>query len=399
MAASSPVCNLNVVIWYFLRGENTMSLALNRRYVAALVGGFSLMISAASLAATPAKHEKKHVDADPVVMSFATVGDSREEPSASLSAQNKIWLQNTQAWSRILREIQTAKPHALFFNGDMIMGYTTDKPTLNRQYAFWRGMVAGLIEAGTYVIPVPGNHEVQEKFKDEAGKTKKVAREANENTWRENMGDLIVDPTRWKNAVGGEFSAFDPKNTPAIGGEDKITTDQSQLSYSFDYAGIHFAVINTDPVGNDGHAPAAWLKQDFTAAKARGAKRFFVFGHKPAATYYFKPGIDFEGMDKYPDNQEAFWSTIEAFNATYFCGHEHVFSMLQPAKDKGGKAWQVMVGSGGSPFSAEADTGKAEDRMYAWALVKTHASGKTEVEIYGFDEKYGPTKLMRKLDL
>ncbi|QLI81651.1 metallophosphoesterase [Chitinibacter fontanus] len=336
---------------------------------------------------------------DPVVATFATVGDSREEPSDKLNAQDKIWLQNTKAWSRIMREIQTQKPHALFFNGDMIMGYTTDKNALNRQYAYWRGMVTTLQENGTYVLPVPGNHEVQEKFKDN-GKTKKIARQSNEDSWRENMGDLIVDAGRWKATVGSDLQAFDVKNVPQIGSADNISTDQSQLSYSFDFAGQHFAVINTDPVGNDGHAPAAWLAADFAQAKARGAKRFFVFGHKPAYTYFYKPGIDLEGMDKFPENQQAFWQTIEQYGATYFCGHEHIYNVMQPTLASGGKAYQVMVGSGGSPFSAEpADSQNPNDRMYAWAVVKVHASGKVVIEAHGFDERYGPTRLLKRVTL
>ncbi|NHQ88117.1 hypothetical protein HA050_18585 [Iodobacter sp. HSC-16F04] len=338
-------------------------------------------------------------EADPVVASFATVGDSRAEPSNILNGQDRIWLQNTKAWSRILREIQQQKPHALFFNGDMIMGYTTNKAELNRQYAYWRGMVTGLQESGTYVVPVPGNHEVQEKFKED-GKTKKIARQSNEDSWRENMGDLIVDAARWKNAVGSHFSAFNPRNAPQIGSADKISTDQSQLSYSFDFAGVHFAVINTDPVGHDGHAPVAWLRDDLAQAKARGAKRQFVFGHKPAYTYFYKAGIELEGLDKFPEHQQAFWQVIEDADASYFCGHEHIYNAVQPTKNKGGKAWQVMVGSGGSPFSADVgETSLPEDRFYAWALVKVRASGKVEVDSYGFDDQYGPTKLIKHIDM
>jgi len=122
--------------------------------------------------------------ADPVVLSFATVGDSRQDPAKvdstqkPLSQQDYQWLQNSKAWSRLMREISAQKPHMLFFNGDMIMGYgNADVSTVSTtsvagvvnsdlvryytQSALWRGMVAPLIEAGTYVVPVAGNHEVQ----------------------------------------------------------------------------------------------------------------------------------------------------------------------------------------------------------------------------------------------
>jgi hypothetical protein len=105
----------------------------------------------------PIGHEGR--DGDDVVLSFATVGDSRQEPgTAGISPQDAIWLQNTQVWSRIMREVREQGPQMLFFNGDMIMGYADgadakSHETMNRQYGFWRGMVTQLLECGTYVVP------------------------------------------------------------------------------------------------------------------------------------------------------------------------------------------------------------------------------------------------------
>ena len=49
------------------------------------------------------------------------------------------------------REIARRGPELPFFNGDMIMGYAdssvpANNEDMNRQYAFWRGMVSQLIE-------------------------------------------------------------------------------------------------------------------------------------------------------------------------------------------------------------------------------------------------------------
>ena len=69
--------------------------------------GAALAASAAALA--PLAHAS-----DPLVMSFSTVGDSRQDPQpgkvdptqvAANLEQEKHWLQNTKAWSRILRPI------------------------------------------------------------------------------------------------------------------------------------------------------------------------------------------------------------------------------------------------------------------------------------------------------
>ena len=359
-------------------------------------------------------HEEEHENRDPVVLTFSTVGDSRQDPvtfdptTGPLSGQDKIWLQNTKAWSRIIRSVEAQKSKLLFFNGDMIMGYGLAGPTPSnsvadvvgsdlmafyRQYGFWRGMVAPLMEAGTYVVPVAGNHEVQSK---PLGKKAQVE---NENAWRANMGDLIIDTARFKSIVGTDATNVNVQNNAAY---DGLSTDQSQLSYSFVVGDSHFAVVNTDPVGRDNVAPSSWLASDLGAAAGRGAKHYFVFGHKPAYTYYFgtntppNPGVS--GLDKIPASRDAFWNVIEQYGATYFCGHEHEFDMAQPK----GAAWQVLVGSGGSPWDAkqgEVTLNPTTDRSYAWATVKVRRSGKVDITAYGFSDAYGPTRVLKRVTL
>jgi hypothetical protein len=358
---------------------------------------------------------------DPVVLSFSTVGDSRQDPvnpdatTLPVSGQDAKWLQNTKAWSRIIRSVENQRSDFLFFNGDMIMGYgnavaptdatvpgvlKSDLMAFYKQYGFWRGMVADLMETGTYVVPVPGNHEVQCKKCGPGGS--KAAQEVNENAWRDNMGDLILDTSRLSTMFPDWASAsyYDADNHPQVGGLDPVGTEQNQLSYSFDFRGTHFVVMNTDAVGYDGHAPVNWLADDLAAAKARGAEHFFVFGHKPAYSYHYE-GSDpkASGFDADPVNQKAFWDLMEQDGGTYFCGHEHIFNMTQPRAGTGGKAWQVLVGSGGSPFESSVATSVPSDRMYAWATVKVRQSGKVEIRAYGFDDQYGPTKLIQKAKL
>ncbi|NWJ41569.1 MAG: metallophosphoesterase [Geothrix sp.] len=378
-----------------------------------VLGHFAVALIVSSVAVAAA-HGNESEDRDPVVLKFSTVGDSRQDPVAfdpttgPLSAQDKIWLQNSKAWSRIMRSIEDERSSLLFFNGDMIMGYGlagpapsnsvvdvvgSDLMAFYRQYAFWRGMVAPLMEAGTYVVPVAGNHEVQSK---PLGKKAQIE---NENAWRANMGDLIIDTARFKAIVGTEATNVNVQNN---GVYDGLATDQSQLSYSFDVGDVHFAVVNTDPVGKDNVAPAGWLATDFGAAAARGARHFFAFGHKPAYTYYFgtntpaNPGIS--GLDKLPASRDAFWNVIEQYHATYFCGHEHEFNLMQPR----GAAWQVIVGSGGSPFDAkpgEVTLNPATDRTYAWATVAIHRSGKVTLTARGFNDTFGPTHILKQVKL
>jgi len=328
----------------------------------------------------------------PVIFTFATIGDSRQDPQLpGNSAQDERWLQSTAIFSRMLHEIEQRKPQALVFNGDMIYGYSSDATVIDRQYAFWRGMVAGLMERGTYVLPVPGNHEVQLPMPKAGGGTVKQAAVAQENAWRANMGDLILNEPLWRRTSGTAPAAWGPENAPRIG-SDGITTDQRQLSYSFDSGTIHFAVINTDPAGFDASAPAAWLERDFAAAKARGAKHYFVFGHKPAFTYVpqfaggpAKVKEKEDGFDSRLAVRDRFWDLMEAYGATYFCGHQHVYHASQPRKSAGGKAWQVIVGTAGSPLSIK--PGKSDnpfDALYAWAEVSVHADGSVDIVVRGF---------------
>jgi hypothetical protein len=400
--------------------------------------GFALCAAFIAAAGGPALAQTSKTEraaaVSPVVLTFSTVGDSRQDPitydqpsvGANLTGQDKIWLQNTKAFARILRTMQAQKASMLFFNGDLIHGYgwgsfgytsnaaqtaivgplapaTTadivgsDLMKFYQQYGFWRGMVAPFIETGMVVFPVPGNHETVCKACPKNSDGQRVAKVENEQAWGANMGDLILDTTRFTQILGSAPVA--PNFGPVSGtSPDGLTTDQSKLGYSFDFNGLHFAVINTDPVGAETSAPTQWLAADLAAAKARGVKKIFVFGHKPAFTYSYKVdnSVVGAGLDATPTTtakRDAFWNVIEQNGATYFCGHEHIYNVSQP---KGG-AYQVIVGAGGSPFDAKfGDITKnpATDRSYSWATVKVRQDGSVDITGYGFDENFGPTTVI-----
>lgn len=409
--------------------------------------------------ATPMDHSRAGSGVDPVVFTFSTVGDTRQDPdhpdpttleppvSGQMLAQDRHWLQNSRAWARIVHEVETQKAKMLIVNGDMIMGYgrasvppawTTKAPDvatvansdigrMQREYAYWRGMVAGLFEAGTYVLPVPGNHEMQcsDSVTTQPGACPKGkwAQIENEAAWRDNMGDLIFATDHFRRVTGlvaSDVQGTDPASAP--GATEGFATDQSQLSYSFDVATeagrLHFAIINTYAVGRDGQAPVRWLADDLGRARARGAVRLFVFGHKPARNYNAwahlgrtlpPDGLDPVAPGQAPDSR-AFWQVIVDNGATYFAGHQHIMHLDRiaapdtPVGTSGRSAWQVLVGSGGSPFEVEYAgrcpdckapvLNEPTDRHYAWATVKVHRSGRTTLEVWGFDDRFGPTRLL-----
>ena len=121
---------------------------------------------------------------------------------------------------------------------------------------------------------VPGGHSTRRQTPVPGG-TAKLAQPVNEDAWRANMADLILDDARFL-SLFQELPAFESVGDNRVAGDGPggamLATDQSKLSYSFDFHGSHFAIINTDPVGNDSHAPVNWLAGDLDAAKKRGVK-------------------------------------------------------------------------------------------------------------------------------
>jgi hypothetical protein len=473
---------------------------------------------------------------DPVIFSFATVGDSRQDPASPdpttlianptptttggapsvtgvLLPQDKQFLQNSAAWDVIQAGIQAQGPNMLFFNGDMIYGYgrpilpsawagtqpgswTTAQMVVPDtiyeyvQYAYWRGSISNLFFNNIYVIPVPGNHETQCSYsaapyssgssnpncntKTQGNLTGKTAYADNENAFRANVGDLIQDLTtnyRFSNVTGffatnvtglTAATAPGPSTTACTplgvtsngscvysagtpGNNGPITDTQEMLDYSFDIpipgpSGptgapllLHFAVINTDPSGSDATAPSDWLAGDLAAAAARGSAagaivKYFVFGHKPAFTYDYTVGgsVAYGASNPGPggldDNtivgaadtyRNLFWAVIAQYNATYFSGHEHIPNVQRFADPTGvskNTPFQVIVGSGGSPFDDKEPSPGTEpvkvaptDRYYGWALVSVHQSGNVTLSMTGFPDTSiafgGPTQDMMNYDV
>ena len=76
--------------------------------------------------------------------------------------------------------------------------------------------------------------------------------------------------------------------------------------------------------------------------------------------------------------------------------------MMQPRALTGGKSWQVLVGSGGSPFDAkpaDVTVNPGTDRLYAWATVSILKNGKVKISAYGFDDQFGPTRRIQTIVL
>lgn len=294
------------------------------------------------------------IDPNGVAYSFVTLGCNRVAAADTLgnvSTANVAQLQQTFTDIAQL----SPKPNFVFFTGDEVLGYTNDSTNLSKELKAWGQLweASAAKAAGIEMVAIPGNHETEN--------TAKVAQAFLERTWMRDMSSYV--------ARGG--------NGPTSG-VDGYVTDQSRLTYSFDFKDAHFVTLSTDGVGKDWHVPTTWVSNDLAAAKAKGAKHIFVFGHKPAYAY---PGVPTDGLAFDTPSRDLFWNALTTNNVeAMFSAHNHVFWRGQPT----GKTWQVIAGNGGTALDATVDTSiPGTGSYFGYTLVQVLNSGKVIMKSYG----------------
>lgn len=316
-----------------------------------------LVASAGALACSSTSTESPPTDPNGVAYSFAVIGCNRVAAPESLGVVSTA---NVEELNRTFADIAALQPRPdfLFFAGDLVFGYTSDSTALDRELRGWTALyqASSLPAAGVELVAIPGNHETDN--------LSKVAYGPGERTWLRDMAPYI--------SRGG--------NGPAAGGPDGLASDQSKLTYSFDYKDAHFLALNTDPVGQDWHVPTAWVASDLAAAHARGVKHIFAIGHKPAYPY---PTVPTDGLSQDPTARDVFWNALVANHAeAMFSAHNHVYYRTQPT----GNTWMVIAGNGGTPIDATVDLSIPSSGTYfGFTLVTVTHSGRVFSKGYGRD--------------
>jgi hypothetical protein len=319
---------------------------------------FAVAVVAGAVALSCAK-DPTQVTVDPagIAYSFVVIGCNRLAAPETLGVVSTA---NVAQLNRTFADIaaMSPKPNFFFMDGDLVFGYTNDTTALDRELKGWLALyqASPLATSGIELVPIPGNHETQNLAK--------VATASAERTWLRAMGTYI---TR-----GG--------NGPAAGGPDGYTTDQSRLSYSFDYKDAHFVTINTDGFGKDWHAPGQWVASDLAAAKARGQKHAFVIGHKPAYPY---PTVPTDGLVQDAPARDLFWNALATNQVeASFSAHNHEYYRSQPT----GKTWMVIAGNGGTGLDAGLDMSiKGTGNWYGYSVVTVLNDGRVFLKSYGRD--------------
>jgi hypothetical protein len=319
-----------------------------------------------------------------LVLSFVVVGCNRIDPkdypadaSAPASTANEAQLKRTFDEVSALNP----KPKYFFAMGDIIMGYPSaagdaGAAVMDAELTAWLAFynASSLASSGIKLIPLPGNHEMQSK----QGNNKYAFPEA-EATWLAHMKSFIPQGYK-KGPMAG---------APVVGDGGfeggTITTDQSDLTYSFDDGTTHFVVLDTDPVGADWNVPAPWIAQDIAAAKNGGAKHVFAIGHKPAYPLN-PPGTD--GLTQ-GVSRDAFWSTLEGSQSeAMIAAHNHVWWWKQP---NSGKTFQIVAGNGGSKLEDNIlnppDSGPIPEsgKYYGFTVVSVWSDDTVTLDSYGRD--------------
>jgi len=260
---------------------------------------------------------------------FVVCGDNRVAPEDTANDPSTT---NTYQLNRMFDEISKLNPEPKFliFNGDLVMGYCDgDTTRFEHELKEWVKLykASSLSKTKIQLVALPGNHETCEKIG-----SGKIAVEANEKIFVRVMKDYIMNNNG-------------PHATGLIPGTDSLMTDQSRLSYSFDFGGDHFVILDSDPVARESRVPNHWLNKDLASARKDGARHIFAFVHKPAFESHFPSET---AMEEFKSNRDSLWACMEKYNSdVLFCSHFHVWDTLQPHK---GKTWQIVVGNAGAPM-------------------------------------------------
>jgi len=161
-----------------------------------------------------------------------------------------------------------------------------------------------------------------------------------------------------RNEYANGNSARVPLRTRII---NKGPAGTESTTYSWDYGGAHFVVLNifwngeskegtgrrkgSDTAGKGDIVPALWRWLD-TDLAACDKPFIFVFGHEPAFPIARHVG---SSLDANKGDRDAFWRLLEAHDVTaYICGHTHYYSAHRGNADHAGNVWQFCAGSGGT---------------------------------------------------
>jgi 3',5'-cyclic AMP phosphodiesterase CpdA len=221
----------------------------------------------------------------------------------------------------VANQAYRARPDFVFITGDLVYykgrlaEYLTKFfPIYNSDQAAPRAG-APLLRS-TLVLAAPGNHDLIERDLDRCP-------------------DGLAYFLLWSLPLNGPIDTPGAANTPALIGTTRRREAFLDLAgpayprmanYSFDYGGVHWAVLDTNPYA-DWTDPAlrAWLERDLASDAARAAAWRFVAFHQPP----------FHSSKAHAEEQRSrvLVDLLERGNVDLvFCGHIHNYQRTHPLR-------------------------------------------------------------------
>lgn len=279
---------------------------------------------------------------------FVAMGDSRKAKAPeSLYNYNGVAVEPLR---HLLNQAYLHNANAIFFNGDLITGYTGKWEDALEQfntfkaqfYSIWRSVP---------LYPMPGNHDLSSPWK---------------YTDKEN---IVVDPEPPHSAENYWQSLwYLPENAPTPPADHPPTRE---IIYSLDMGNSHFVVLNPyfkfigyarwNPTlpplhgkywGRLSQFQLDWLERDLREALKRGKRNLFVFVHiplVPASTVYAK-----RGLNSTPEGRKLA-EILSRYGVTaLIVSHEHLYSRIlvdgEVIDTVRRPFWQVNTSRAGAPF-------------------------------------------------
>jgi hypothetical protein len=310
---------------------------------------------------------------DAVTGSFVYVGCNRLskgdwDAAANPSSANLAQLTRTFSDVTALAQI----PAHFFFTGDLVLGLDPDVTVLSGQLDAWASLYAADpsgIAAKVPVTPLVGNHEMLAKQKVNGTKIE--------------LSNPAADPI-WTTFLGGHGFGKYAGNGPTAAGAnaDALSDDQSKLTYSFDDAGVHYVLLNTDTwtttpdaaTGSTqlGWIAMKWLTADLAAAQASSAVEHIVLlGHKPIVSPLGLTTSDEIINPTFTGALELLLDKTDKVRG-YFCAHAHLWDARKLPGSRG--VYQIIAGNGGSDVEPSFAM-----PFFGFTEVRFHASGKVGV--------------------
>ena len=294
--------------------------------------------------------------ADPVVFSFAFFGCNRIEQddwvktrAQNPSSANVVQLQRNFADIAAMEP----RPDMTLVLGDLVNNYAADDgAVLREQLDAWDKLVPSA--AWPTVLPVPGNHELLSK----TGKTRALNPTA-EAVWNQWFA---------KHPLAGRIVPG-PGNATT---EDRISTEQSRLSYTLDAKNVRLIVLNTDTADRSSgiaRVPIQWIREQVDKAdRTSGIQHVFVVGHRnlvdPLTTVGDSP------IDPALGSQLANILSSSRKVRGYLCAHVHAFDVRTFGRHD---LFQVVAGNGGSQL--EDNWRPVGGSTNGFSVIRVHRSG------------------------